>query len=379
MGGGSARHYPGLDGLRGLAILLVVPHNADIVAPVLHGPFRYLTILIDRGWVGVQLFFVLSGFLITEQLCRSRDAANYYGGFYARRALRIFPLFLAAVLLALLLEKVLPARADLGSGSPVWYFWLAIFFINWTRPLGGLGIPGFPQFWSLALEEQFYLVWPVVVRMLASRLALVSSAIIAVALAARLVMLELGASSDMVYMWTIARMDALAFGALAALVVQRWRANGEIPAPTTFIVGGAAVAVVGALATRLYQDASWPTQTIGFTFLGAACWLILLGTVANDLSAKQRRWLAPLRSRALIAVGRYSYGMYVFHMFFAIFAAVWIRRVTASFGQGSMLAFALLITALSYAVGFLSYHLYEKHFLKLSHRYFAPREVAAKP
>jgi peptidoglycan/LPS O-acetylase OafA/YrhL len=379
MDGRSARHYPGLDGLRGLAILLVVPHNADIVAPVLHGPFRYLTILIDRGWVGVQLFFVLSGFLITEQLCRSRDAANYYGGFYARRALRIFPLFLAAVLLALLLEKVLPARADLGSGSPVWYFWLAIFFINWTRPLGGLGIPGFPQFWSLALEEQFYLVWPLVVRMLASRLALVSGAIIMAALAARFVMLRLGASSDMVYMWTIARMDALAFGALAALVVQRWRASGEIPAPTTFIVGSAAVAIVGALATRLYEDATWPTQTVGFTFLGAACWLILLGTVANDLSAKQRWWLAPLRSRALISVGRYSYGMYVFHMFFAIFAAVWVRRVTASFGQGSMLAFALLITALSYAVGFLSYHLYEKHFLRLSHRYFAPREVAAKP
>jgi peptidoglycan/LPS O-acetylase OafA/YrhL len=91
------RHYPCLDGLRGLAILLVIPHNTDITVPVLHGPFAVFAVLIDRGWVGVQLFFVLSGFLITEQLCRSRHAPNYLGGFYARRVLRIVPLYAAAV------------------------------------------------------------------------------------------------------------------------------------------------------------------------------------------------------------------------------------------------------------------------------------------
>jgi peptidoglycan/LPS O-acetylase OafA/YrhL len=368
----SRPHYPCLDGLRGLAILLVVPHNADIVAPVLHGPFRYLTIFIDRGWVGVQLFFVLSGFLITEQLCGSRRAANYYAGFYARRTLRILPLFFAAIILALFLVTVLQARGEPMRGVSNWYFWLAIFFINWTQPLG-LSIPGFPQFWSLAVEEQFYLLWPTVVRAFAARLFVIAGAIVIGALAARLVMLALGATSGMVYMWTISRMDALAFGALAALTVQHWRARGEVPAAAPIFVWAAVVAVIGALSTRLYAAATWSTQTVGFSCLGLACLLILLSAVASDISPMQSRWFGLLRSRALASVGRYSYGMYVFHMFFAIYAAAWIKHITAPFGDARMLACAVLMIALSYVAGFLSYHLYEKHFLRLSHRYFEPQ------
>jgi peptidoglycan/LPS O-acetylase OafA/YrhL len=104
--------------------------------------------------------------------------------------------------------------------------------------------------------------------------------------------------------------------------------------------------------------------------------LILLGAVANDFSPRPHPVLAVLRSRPLVAVGRYSYGMYVFHIFFAIFAAAWIKRIAASFGDARMIACALLMLALSYGAGFLSYHLYEKHFLRLGRRYFAPRESA---
>lgn len=211
------RHYPCLDGLRGLAILLVVPHNTDITVPVLHGPFAVFAVLIDRGWVGVQLFFVLSGFLITEQLCRSRHAPNYLGGFYARRVLRIVPLYAAAVVLAVVLTRVLASRGHAVVHTPAWALWLGILVINWTEPLG-TEIAGFPQFWSLALEEQFYLVWPFVVRAFASRLFVVTAAIAAAALGIRVLMLLLGANTSMVYMWTLSRMDALAFGAMAALM-----------------------------------------------------------------------------------------------------------------------------------------------------------------
>jgi peptidoglycan/LPS O-acetylase OafA/YrhL len=105
--------------------------------------------------------------------------------------------------------------------------------------------------------------------------------------------------------------------------------------------------------------------------------LILLGAVANDLSPRQTRVFAVLRTRFLTSVGRYSYGMYVFHMFFAIFAAAWVKRVTAPFGNARMLACALLMISLSYGFGLLSYHLYEKHFLRLARRYFAPLPSAA--
>ena len=369
------RHYPSLDGLRGLAILLVIPHNADITVPVLHGPFAFITVLIDRGWVGVELFFVLSGFLITEQLYRSRRAVNYFGGFYARRVLRIVPLFIAAVVLALLLTRVLASRGQAQPHTPAWVLWLGILMINWTEPLG-MGIPGFPQFWSLALEEQFYLIWPVAVRVFASRLLALSVGIAAAALAVRTLMLLFGASTSMVYMWTISRMDALAFGAVAALIVQRWRVRGGVPAPWRWIAAGFGVALLGALLSQLYATGTWPTQTVGFTCLGLACMLILLGAVANDFSPRPHPVLAVLRSRPLVAVGRYSYGMYVFHIFFAIFAAAWIKRIAASFGDARMIACALLMLALSYGAGFLSYHLYEKHFLRLGRRYFAPRESA---
>jgi peptidoglycan/LPS O-acetylase OafA/YrhL len=370
------RHYPCLDGLRGLAILLVVPHNADITVPVLHGPFAVFTVLIDRGWVGVQLFFVLSGFLITEQLYRSRQASNYFGGFYARRVLRIVPLFFAAVALALVLMKMLASRGQPVAPTPLWVLLCGILVINWTEPFG-TGIPGFPQFWSLALEEQFYLIWPVVVRACASRLLAVSIAIAAAALGVRVLMLLLGANTSMVYMWTISRMDALAFGALAAVIVQRWRVRGEVPAPWPWIAGGAVIALIGACLSRLYASGTWSTQTVGFTCLGLASMLILLGAVANDLSPRQRRSLGVLRSRVLASIGRYSYGMYVFHLFIAIFAAEWVQRVAARFGDARMVACALFMVAMSYGLGFLSYHLYEKHFLRIGRRYFEPRDPAA--
>jgi peptidoglycan/LPS O-acetylase OafA/YrhL len=369
------RHYPCLDGLRALAILLVIPHNADIVTPVMQGPFKIFTLLIDRGWVGVQLFFVLSGFLITEQLYASRPAANYFSGFYARRVLRIVPLFLAAVLLSLLLIKILAVRGHSGAAAPAWLLWLGLFFVNWTQPLG-LSIPGLPQFWSLAVEEQFYIVWPVVVRVCTARLMTIMIGIVLVALGLRMLMLLNGATPNMVYMWTICRMDALAFGGIAALVVQRWRVRGVMPRPASCITGALLVLLIGALPTRLYASDTWATQTVGFTCLGLTFMLLLLAAVAHDLAPRPSRIFAVLHSRLLASVGRYSYGMYVFHMFFGIFAAAWITRVAASFGQARMLVCAIIMIILSYGMGLLSYEFYEKRFLRLG-RHFAPKLSAA--
>jgi peptidoglycan/LPS O-acetylase OafA/YrhL len=363
------RRYPGLDGLRGIAILLVIPCNANIVVPVVRGPFIFFTLLIDRGWVGVQLFFVLSGFLITEQLYSSRTATNYFSGFYARRALRILPLFFAAVVLGLVLTRVWGGRGYFVT--PAWMLWFGLLFINWIQPLGH-GLPGCPQFWSLAVEEQFYLAWPAVVRTFASRLMRVAAGLALLSLVLRILMLSTGASPDMAYMWTICRMDALAFGAMGALIVRGWRTRNVVPRPLPWVASALVAAVIGGSVTHLYASDSVPTQTVGYTCLGIAFTLILLATVANDLSPRHAHLLAVLRSRALASVGRYSYGMYAFHMFFVIFAAARIKSVAVRFGDARMLACSLIVIALAYAAGFLSYHLYEKHFLRLG-RLFAPR------
>ena len=325
----------------------------------------------------MELFFVLSGFLITEQLYLSRRASNYFGGFYARRILRIVPLFCVAVVLGLVLVRVLGARGHTGTATPVWILLSGLFVINWIEPIG-YSLPAFPQSWSLAVEEQFYLVWPAVVRGCASRLFGVTVGLAVVALAVRTVMLLAGATHDMVYMWTVCRMDALAFGAIAALLVQRWRVSDLVPRPWPWVAGALVVALIGALLTRLYANNAWATQTLGYTCLGVAFMLLLLGAVANDL--RHARLLAVLRSRLLASVGRYSYGMYVFHMFFTIFAAAWLKRLAAPFGDVRMLVCALCVIALSYGAAFVSYHLCEKYFLRLGRRYFAPRRHAhARP
>jgi peptidoglycan/LPS O-acetylase OafA/YrhL len=205
----------------------------------------------------------------------------------------------------------------------------------------------------------------------AARLFAISVGIAVVALAVRTVMLMIGALPDMVYMWTICRMDAFAFGAIAALIVQDWRERSAAPRPGPWITSSAIAALFGALFTQMYAGNTRSTQTVGFTCLGLACMLILLGAVANDLTPRRSLFFAFLRSRLLASIGRYSYGMYVFHMFFVIFAGEWLKRFVVPFGDARLVAWSLLMIALSYAAGFLSYHLYEKYFLRLG-RYFAP-------
>lgn len=158
-------HVPELDGLRGVAVAVVVVHNLRrIIEPQGDTASLLWVQLLDRGWIGVQLFFVLSGFLITRILLRSRAAENYYSGFFARRALRILPLYYAALLLWLV---VLPAIGwefphDKSTDAYLW-----VFLSNWVQPFhtGGALI----HFWSLAVEEQFYLLFPLLLMFLARR------------------------------------------------------------------------------------------------------------------------------------------------------------------------------------------------------------------
>jgi len=367
MDGVHLRHYPCLDGLRGVAILLVIPHNADIIDPVLSGPLLIFTVLGNRGWVGVELFFVLSGFLITEQLLLSKEAKNYFAWFYVRRALRTVPLFVLAVLLGLFLMRVFGGPGHAMTATPAWLLLFGLLVVNWTEP-SGLSFPGLPQLWSLAVEEQFYLVWPLLVRQLASRLAVVTLALAAIALVTRMCLLLTGAAPLKVYMSSVCRMDALAFGALAAVIVQRWRRRHIAPRPSLWIISAFLVALIGALCTRLYAGDTWATQTLGYSCLGLSCMLLILGAVGGDISRQQSFVLSILRSRGLASIGRYSYGMYVFHMFFVIFAGVWIKRLAAPFGDARMVFGALLVLVLSYAAGFASYNLYEKYFLRVGRR-----------
>jgi peptidoglycan/LPS O-acetylase OafA/YrhL len=171
-------HIPALDGLRGLAIIAVVWHNSALTGSGagMSELAKFISLFANMGWVGVQLFFVLSGFLITGILLDEKGAPRQLHNFYMRRVLRIFPLYYAVLLVAFIVLPALgdrPAWSVANKSNEIWY-WL--YLVNWDIPIEGGG-GGLSHFWSLAVEEQFYLLWPLAVialsRSALSRLCLV--------------------------------------------------------------------------------------------------------------------------------------------------------------------------------------------------------------
>src|SRR4029077_5645891 len=155
----SAVHIPALDGIRGLAILLVIPHNTNLMLETaFHGPAYLVKEFLLFGWAGVQLFFVLSGFLISGALLDTQNSPRYYRSFYARRVLRILPLYYGALVVTFLVLTPLRLAPAETLHSQQHQIWLWTFLSNWTDPQG-LVVVGFAHFWSLAVEERFYLLW----------------------------------------------------------------------------------------------------------------------------------------------------------------------------------------------------------------------------
>lgn len=291
-----------LDGLRGLAVLAVILYHASVFEPPSGGAGAALRAAARFGWAGVDLFFVLSGFLITRILWASRGSESYYRVFYARRFLRIFPLYYVS-----LLVLVLAFRVDAGESA--WY-WLYVSNVKVT--LDGWPPAPLSHFWSLAVEEQYYLVWPLVVSVLPRRaLVALCGGLLLLVPAARTAGFVLGAPDLGLYVLTPFRLDALAAGSLLALLVDGVREPRRyVPhAVATLALAGLAAGIVVARA----GDAFWGTPgmlTLGFTFLavGFAAVVFLAASLGEKALLPRLLSLRPLR-----AAGTVSYAMYVFH------------------------------------------------------------------
>lgn len=389
------QHLRVLDGLRGVAILLVMVFHAQVpFAKECAGPFcaadRAFLAVCRSGWCGVDLFFVLSGFLITGILLDARPArgtgelGQYFTSFYARRTLRIFPLHYALLALFLVVVPLLPHAGsgviarEIGEYAQLapdqWWFWayLGNFYFA-SHGFAGHGIPD--VLWSLAIEEQFYLAWPVVVLLLPRRsLASACALLAASAVAFRIWMSSQGADPVTVFLLTPGRIDGLAIGALVATIARGPAADGTLARVGMAMMALGAMPLAWAAVTDGPLDEySRPMQSFGFTALAVLGGGIVATAVVRPESAVGRSLsVAPLR-----VLGKYAYALYLFHLSLqpvlrtALFRSEAVPTLWGSHLPG-LLAFDLVLVAASLGAAWLSWNLFERHFLRLKDRFPMP-------
>jgi len=367
----------GLDGLRGLAIGGVLAAHFLNAWPGQTTVDRAVIGALGLGWAGVDLFFVLSGLLITGILVDTLGAEGWWSSFLARRALRIFPLYWLALALFGLLGPAAGLIDPWTFGRWGWWYWA--YLGNWAFPFQQV-IPPLSHFWSLGVEEQFYLAWPAVVLWARGRrLGQVALALFLLGPALRAVIVY---ATDWppgsAYRVTPGRVDQLALGALLAVLLRSPRGRAFLrrawgPA--------AAAGPLGFVALGLAQDAfdmHRPALEIwSHTLLGLAFGGLVAGTVCTEATAAPLQRL--LEARPLQALGRYSYGIYVIHYFVHLAALRWLRGSEAGAAllgsRAGYLAYAAGGVAVTVALAVASWHLLEKRFLSLK-RYFVVRPRA---
>jgi len=377
----SGTRLASLDGVRGLAIISVIAFHALRLHGKVEGGLRVWRGLQESSWAGVDLFFVLSGFLITGVLLDSCQDKGYFRKFYARRALRIMPLYYAVLTLILV---VIPALG--GSRLPALYskltehpFWLWTYLENFVQSKGPHQLPGLGHFWSLAVEEQFYWFWPILVYFTSRRgLLRLCVAICLLEPALRMALLHFGFSEWAVRELTFARMDTLLYGAIAALLLREptFLTRRRYWAPLVIAMSLAALAWIAFHKGFIPYEAP-KTVVVGYSALGVLFAAFVYACASNT------RTLGSLMSVSFLRwFGKYSYAVYVFHPpLLLVYGATIAPHIRCGRVQSAAICF-LTVTAVSAALAWISWIAFESRFLKLK-RYFEyggeERKHAAAP
>jgi peptidoglycan/LPS O-acetylase OafA/YrhL len=355
----SVEYHPSLDIVRGIAVTMVILYHV----------FWYVSFF-RLGWIGVDLFFVLSGYLITDILLRSRENRYYFSKFYIKRILRIFPVYYLVLFAFFSLSPVFFSIKLPGSTytyynhNQIWY-WL--FIQNWLTVWKGTPTePYLLHFWSLAIEEQFYILWPVTLYFI-KQLETLKKLIILLIFIALLLRISIcilhPQQTEELYYNTFTRMDSLLFGCLISIQVKQ-----EILIPTTFIklIILSFIALIFTSITLLgnVQHDNRIFVTIGYTISAAFFGIIiyLLVTYEKKLDALIKN------GKVFSFLAKISYSLYIIHLPVYLITAYILSHNQTLFlpllvrQKVSISLFSLLITLL---LSIASFNIIEKRFLSL--------------
>lgn len=345
-------HFKELDGVRAIAALMVMFfhffQNLETQNAVLSIAKKFAVF----GQTGVSLFFVLSGFLITRILLNTKNSASYFLNFYIRRALRIFPLYYLFLGIFYFLMPLLEKTAFVPFQQQIWY-WVYLQNVAMTFNWNNFGPD---HFWSLSVEEHFYLFWPLIVYFFTTGgIKKAIAILIAVAFITRLILLKMNLG---VFYFTLTRMDELVLGAFLAVLELEGKLKPGSAKKFILLFFIIMIPTLGlwVFFTGLHMDI---IQVSKFILL-AICYFSLIGMI---ITLKTGHWLKKiLQLGGLSYTGRISYGLYVYH-------PLCFYIVKSYLPTGSLLLAFVLCFLVSYLTATLSYYLYESRFLTLKDKF----------
>jgi len=360
-------YLPQLDGLRAIAVTLVLLVHC-IMVPADGTAAWILRNVLSNGWIGVDLFFALSGYLITSILLRARTRPHYFRNFYARRFLRIFPPYYAVIAILAIAAGWLP----FGPLRPAWPYLtytsnLYLVFAHWEwAPLG--------HTWSLAIEEQFYLVYPILVLCLPKqRLRQLLWLVITVSPLVRL-MTNSATFPAAAAFTTFCRLDVLAMGALIAIAFEGRTEISDRAARRLRLSAGALLTASALLFVTRQLDARTAFfNGVSLTIIDAAAAMFICVAVAAPVRFLER----VIRWPAAVAMGRISYGIYLFH--YPIVRVVeWQAKARLADSWTRTAVIACTSIGLTMVVSVLSWFAFERPILRMKKFFYDPGEEAAR-